>query len=178
MTENKKTLGQIALDLQEKELLETAPQSVNELAQNMMYGKADDVSEGMSLSYLERVWQEACDAFKVFGTNYCFVEVRHKSTGRLGHNTTDKLFIGRQTCPSPNYSQDAFRVTNDGAIDYLWSVPSKLDVHIVFSERHSLILDPEYSALTKMVIDFKDGSLLSMARDFDKEYDGIQKGIA
>lgn len=178
MTEKKKKLGQIALELQEKELLETNPQSINDLAKNIMYGNADSVSEGKSKGYLERVWDEACDAFKSFGTDNCFIEVRYRSTGQLGHNTTDKLFIGRQTCPTPTYSQDAFRVSIDGSIDYLWSVPSKLDAYIVFSERHKLILDREYGDLVKMVIDFNDGTLNQMARDFDKEYDTLKKGNA
>ena len=179
MTEKKrKKLGEVALDFQAKALVETNPISVNELSKNILYGHADGVSEGSAKSYLSRVWDEAVDAFEKLNVDVCFIEVRYKSTGALGHNTTDKLFIGRRTCPTPDYNQDAFRVHNDGSIEYLWSLPTKLDVYIILEEKFKLALDPEYSELVKMVLDFSDGTLLRLAQTFDAQYDETIKGHA
>jgi len=175
---SRKKLGEIALDFQAKELVETRPISINELSKNILYGQADGVTEGVAKGYLSRVWDEAVDAFEKLHTDVCFIEVRYKSMGALAHNTTDKLFIGRRSCPTPDYNQDAFRVHNDGSIEFLWSLPSKLDVYILLEERHKLVLDPEYGELVRMVIDFSDGTLLRLAQTFDAQYDEMIKGNA
>jgi hypothetical protein len=170
MMTKKKTFGQAALELQEKALIDPNPIPINEVSRDILLGNADSTSEGESKSYLDRVWETACDAMSKYHTTSCFVEVRYKSTGQFAANSTDKVFIGRQTCPTPTYNQDAFRVYNDGTMDYLWTVPSKLDTRIVLTERFVLALDPEYSELVKMVLDFSDGTLLKMAKSFDTDY--------
>lgn len=179
MTDKKnRKFGEIVLDLQAKKLVDPNPISVNELSQNILYGQADGVSEGQSNSFLGRVWDTATQAMQDYALDCVFVEVRYKSTGPFGNNTTDKVFLGRQTCPTPTYSQDAFRVHGSGEIEYLWSVPSRLDAHIVMSERITLALDPEYSELVKMVMDFADGTLYRLAQSFDQDYEDRIKGNA
>lgn len=169
----KKKFGQVALELQEKAIIDPNPISINEVSRNILTGQADSTSEGESKSYLQRVWEAACDAMAQYKTSTCFVEIRYKSTGKFAANSLDKVFIGRRTCPTPTYNQDAFRVHSDGAIDYLWTVPSKLDARIVLTERFALALDPEYSELVKMVLDFSDGTLLKIAKSFDVDYEEI-----
>lgn len=83
-------------------------------------------------------------------------------------NILRNYFLARNTCPTPDYDQSAFFYSyREEKIAYLWTVP---DRNTCFMLRDSALQVSDYEKqLLEFVLQFFDGTLLNIAKRFNKE---------
>ncbi len=162
MKKRDKTVGQAALELQQK-----AQQSPH------THGVEDQTRE--QLTDYEKNVLECAQTFKNNhpGVDF-FVVVLTKAEKLLG-NVIRNYFIGRYTCPMPNYDQTVFRYTHeDDNIRLVWTLPNRAACHAIIAD--PLAVRSEARQLVAYVLDFQDGTLASLAKRLNKE-DELKTGI-
>jgi hypothetical protein len=98
-----------------------------------------------------------------------FIEITVKKE-KLMQNVIRNIFVGRLSCPTPNYDQILYRYSkNDDRLDFLWVIPSR-DTCIDMM-RNFLNIHPEEQELYHFVRDFENGTLMKIAKKFNKEED-------
>lgn len=83
-------------------------------------------------------------------------------------DVTEVYFKSRHTCPTPFYDQSAFRYDRrNERIVFLWHIPSKkeCDYYVEFA----LSLRDDEKEAAKFVFDFRDGTLLRLAKKLNGE---------
>jgi len=92
---------------------------------------------------------------------------------RLMQNVIRNYFLGRKSCPTPEYDQAVYRynrrVGDVPFIEFLWVVPAKDICSYMITD--ALKLPPEQRDLLGYVMDFTDGSLLRLAKKLNGEAD-------
>ncbi len=83
-------------------------------------------------------------------------------------NILRNYFLARNTCPTPDYDQSAFFYSyKDEQIAYLWTVPDR-DTCFMLRDHAFQVSDYE-KQLLEFVLQFFDGTLLNIAKRFNKE---------
>jgi len=87
---------------------------------------------------------------------------------RLLKNVIRNYFITRESCPTPTYDQTVYKYHyKDKKIEFLWCIPAR-DICLLLMD-NALYLDPYEKALLKFVLDFKNGTLLKLAKKLNNE---------
>lgn len=89
---------------------------------------------------------------------------------RLMYNVIRNYFMGRQTCPTPEYDQSVYKFNRKSdAIEFLWVVPAKdICTHMI---TNALNIPIEQRELLEFVLDFTDGTLMRLAKKLNGEKD-------
>jgi hypothetical protein len=127
---------------------------------------AFEMQEAMQEDYIPKlVAQVELDKKKIKGD--LFIEVVTKRDP-LMPKMVGNWFKSRLTCPTPNYDQSVFHYDRrKDSIEYLWTIP---DLPMCkFLIRHALNLSELDKSLLKYVLDFRDGTLLQLAKHLNKE---------
>ena len=83
-------------------------------------------------------------------------------------NVLRSYFMGRHSCPTPDYDQTVYRFKRiEDELEFLWVVPSKNTC--LFLIDHRLEVPIEQHQLLKFVLDFQDGSLMKLAQKINGE---------
>jgi hypothetical protein len=107
---------------------------------------------------------ERCKSMFI-GNFYVIVETKKE---RLMHNVLRNYIFGRTSCPTPTYDQTVYKYYRKPArLDFLWVVPAK-DVCEMFKQS-AIYIVPEEQGLLKYVLDFYDGTLLTLAKRLNGE---------
>lgn len=155
MTERKKTVGEVALELQQK-----TPEEYNAVdfatddngpLQEWEYNILKTVERGVK----DHPHQD----FYVIVINRRY---------RIVHNVTRCDFFYRLSCPTPDYDQTVYKYhhkTDD--IEFLWVIPAQDACH--YLKDNALLVAPEEKPLLQFVLDFADGTLFTLARRLNGE---------
>lgn len=91
---------------------------------------------------------------------------------RLMQNVIRNYFGFRSTCPTPEWDQAVYKYNGacddkSESVDFLWVVPSKDSCELL--KDNALLVDKSERELLKYVLDFNDGTLLSLAKKLNSE---------
>lgn len=147
----RETVGKISSDLKQKE----APtQSPIELEQEMHRDYEKNVYECIERSK------------KDFDGDFYVVVLTKRE--KLMDNVLRHYFLGRQSCPTPDYDQTVYHFHRDGDdLEYLWVIPDKESCQMLYANK--AIVDPSEYELLDCVLRFMDGTLLREAKKRNKE---------
>ena len=149
---NKKTVGQTSVELLQKE-----PETRSPI----------DIQREVHKEWDKELF-ECIDRGKKDISGDFFVVVITKKE-KLMPNVLRNYFGFRRSCPTPDWDQAVFHYHAEGdRIEFLWVVPSK-DTCELFEQNVLQIADAE-KELLRYVLDFKDGTLMSKAKQLNKEY--------
>ncbi len=162
MEEKKKTVGQVALELQQKE-----PEIYN--AQDFA---TDD--EGPLQEWEYNVLKVVERGVKDHPNTDFYVIVINRRY-RVLHNVTRCDFFYRLSCPTPDYDQTVYKYHHKSDdIEFLWVIPAQDACH--YMKDNALLVAPEEKDLLKYVLDFADGTLFTKARMLNGEIE-VPKSI-
>lgn len=83
-------------------------------------------------------------------------------------NVLRNYFMGRASCPTPDYDQTVYKFDREkDEVEFLWVVPSKHTC--LFLLQHRLEVPPEHHKLLHFVLEFQDGTLFKKAKQLNKE---------
>lgn len=150
----KKTVGQAAVELQEKKPDTRDP---IELQREMQKDWEENLIEALNRGK------------KLFHDNF-YVVIETKKE-RLLQNVIRNYFFARKSCPTPAYDQTVYRYLNNDIVEFLWVIPSK-DTCQLFKE-NALLIAPEEQELLQYVLLFEDGTLLQHAKKLNNEIEGV-----
>lgn len=147
----KETVGKISSDLLQKESATRDP---------------IELEREMHKDYERNVWECVDRSKKEFNGDFYVVVVTKKE--RLMPNVLRNYFMGRNSCPTPEYDQTVYKYSrNDDHIEFLWVVPSK-DTCELMRDNALQIADDE-KGLLYYVLSFYDGSLLKKSKQLNRE---------
>lgn len=150
----KKTVGEIATDLQQKNPDTRDPR---ELEQEMHKDYEDNI-------------YACCERGKRDLPNKDFYIIIETKKERLLNNVIRNFFFYRISCPTPNYDQTVYQYKyKEDKIEFLWVVPSK-DTCEIF-KNHVLEVVPNERQLLRYILDFEDGTLLKISKRLNGECD-------
>lgn len=156
---NKKTIGQIATDLSQKQ---TEKISII------------DQQRSMQEDYMKELLNAVDRGYKKY-TNDFFIHVETKIEKILS-NVVRNYFIDRNSCPTPNYDQTVYRYNRSkGQIEYLWTIPDRETAHHLLL--HSKEVVQEEKELLNFVVKFANGSLFKLCKQLNNEKDDVP-GVA
>lgn len=128
MTEERKTVGEIALDLQQDHYQQDVIETQRE----------------MQKDYLDELFKCAKRHEEIFGTEkpyYVCVQVKRE---RLLQNVIRSYFYARRTRPIPDYDLSLYYydpATED--ISFVWCIPDRETVEYILENQHLLSYDHE-----------------------------------
>ena len=147
----KKTVGQAALELQQK-----STESVTVI----------DQQRSMQENYMNNLWEAVDRGLKKYTGNF-FIDVKYKRE-RLLVNVFRTYFIDRQSCPTPNYDQDVYEYKRESNELILhWSIPDRESTHHI--KDNALLIPDEEKALLQFVLDYADGTLDLLCKRLNNE---------
>lgn len=152
--EKKDTVGKLSLDLQK------TAHEYNHSAEEQMREQLSDYENHIN-QCIDRCKQE-------YDGDFYIVVLTKKE--RLLKNVIRNYFMGRKSCPTPEYDQAVYRFNRlQGTVEFMWVVPAKdICQHMI---ENALELPKEERALLEFVIDFTDGTLLRRAKALNHEAD-------
>lgn len=84
-------------------------------------------------------------------------------------NVIRNYFIGRQSCPTPNYDNTVWKYHRDeDRLEFLWVIPSRETCYTYLGQKDKV--DPSEYELLKLIQDFADGTLLKKCKELNGEY--------
>lgn len=147
----RKTAGQIS-----QELLNT-PVDIN----------ASDQAEKSNKKYLYDLYGTMLTCKENNPNRDFFIEVQ-TIRSRVLHNMIKKMFIGRISCPTPNYDQVVWQYKHKHEELFLvWTIPDRY--HCFELIKNANIIDPELRELTENVIAFAKGDLYLLSKKLNNE---------
>lgn len=147
----KKTVGQVSQELSSK-----TPDTRSPIEQ--MREQLED--------YDKNVWECVDRSKKDFDADFYVVVITKKE--RLLENVLRNYFMGRISCPTPDYDQTVYYYNrNSESLSFLWTIPSK-DTCLIFLENKEFIAPNEYGLL-EFVLKFNDGTLFKEAKRRNRE---------
>lgn len=164
----KKTVGQTSLELSQK-----TPDTLDpiELQREMQKDYLDNLIWAVKHAKKQvdctgMKGHEDC-ANKEAWTGDFYVEVITKKE-KLMQNVLRNYFSARRSCPTPDYNQSVYKFNSStDDIEYLWTVPD--DQTCEMFVQNALKIVPEERQLLGFILDFKNGSLLQLARKLNGE---------
>jgi hypothetical protein len=81
----------------------------------------------------------------------------------LMKNVIRSYFLDTRDCPTPTWDQVVYAYTkSDDKLEFLWVVPDKATCEAFYLNR--TMVKPDELELLKFILDFKDGTLLRLAK--------------
>jgi hypothetical protein len=146
-------------------------QTVGKLSSDLLLKNSEEVhvldQTNEQLTDYEKNLFETVDTCltKYFGNFYIVVLTKKE---RLMQNVIRNYFLGRKTCPTPEYDQVVYTYDRPSdSLDFLWVVPSK-DTCELF-KNNMLRIDHKEKELLGYVLDFYDGTLLNKSKKLNGE---------
>jgi len=162
MKEKRDTVGKISSELLKKSHEDTHTPTEQMSEQLKDFEKNIDIC-------IERSKKDFVDDF------YIVVTTKKE---RLMQNVIRNYFYGRQSCPTPEWDQTVYKYNRKGGcLEFLWVIPAK-DICELLIE-NALDLPAEQKELLEFVIDYRDGTLLRLAKKLNGEADNsplLEKG--
>jgi len=151
MEQKKETIGKISRDLQLK-----TPDSTDPI----------EIERELHQDYEKNVFECVNRSKKDFmGSFYVVVDTKKEP---LMHNVLRKYFLGRSTCPTPNYDQTVYRYDRGlDKLDFLWVIPDRGTSF--YLRDHALEVVAEEKDLLNFVLSFDDGELLRICKKLNGE---------
>jgi len=151
---NRDPVGKISLDLQS--IAHEADHTPDEQMREQLSDYEDHMKQCI----------ERCK--KTFIGNFYIVVLTKKE--RLMKNVLRNFFMGRQSCPTPEYDQAVYRYHRlEDRVEFMWVVPAK-DV-CIWMLNNPLEVPPEDKPLLQFVMDFNDNTLFRRAKTLNGEQD-------
>ena len=152
--EKRDTVGKISLDLQ-KNAYEATHSADEQMREQLSY-------------YEDHINQCIRRCKKEYDGDFYIVVLTKKE--RLMQNVLRNFFMGRATCPTPEYDQAVYKYNRAfGGIEFMWVIPAK-DVCMHMLD-NALTLPAEERDLLEFVMDFNDGTLLRKVKNINGEAD-------
>jgi len=149
----KKTLGQIATELQKKAVDNT-------------HTAHDQMQE--CLTDWDRALFDCINTHKSLYPPEDFYVVIITKKERLLENVLRNYFFVRITCPTPDYDQTVYLYrTKEEIVDFIWTIPSK-DTCLMMTQA-ALAVPEEEKQLLQFVLDFADGTLYKKCKKLNGE---------
>lgn len=151
--DGKKTAGEVALELQAKDEGKITPrEQTKEQLGKYQSGLAECVKEHEKLFGIE--------------TDFFVVVITKKEP--LLQNILRNYFIGRKSCPSPDYDQAVYQFHGTtGNLELIWVIPSRETCFFMID--NALTIPSEQKTLLSYVIEFKDGTLFRLMKKLNGE---------
>jgi hypothetical protein len=148
---DKKTVGQISLDLQQK-----APEERSVV----------ELERAMHSDYEQKLLETLEEGKKTLTGDFFVIVLTKKE--RLLNNVLRNYFFFRNSCPTPDYDQAVYQYLKaDDKIKFLWVIPSK-DTCMLLLENRQQIAPSEYELLS-FVLKFADGTLGALMKKLNGE---------
>ena len=150
---NKKreTVGKLSSDLLMKDM---GPQNVVDMQRSMQETYLKDLVECIDIHK------------KIFPGDFYVVHITKKE--KLLTNVIQEMFLGRMSCPSPQYDEAVYKYSKeDDRVEFMWVIPSKGTCHHL--RDNAIHVVPEEQQLLRFVLEFFDGSLLARSKQLNKE---------
>lgn len=148
----KETVGKLSTDL-----LKSAPSNDHSAHEQM---------KEMLTDYEKNIHDAIMAGCKQYEGDF-FVVVLFKKE-RLLQNVMRNYYFARQSCPTPQHEQVVYKYhRRSGTIEFVWVVPSLEACVTMVNEAMSV--HPEERQLLQFVLDFRDGTLLRKAQEFNGE---------
>lgn len=145
MQDNKKTVGQLAVELGQNNNGSTDP---------------IELQREMTKEYCDNVLQAALDGQKYYTKPYYVVVITKRE--RLLNNVIRSYYFHRGTCPTPDYDQAVFQFDpRRESFQEIWVIPDKETCHMLYE--NALQVQPEERQLLNYVLDFASGALFEKA---------------
>ena len=148
----RETVGKISRDLQIKA--------------DVSDHSADEQMQEQLVDYEDHMMQCVRRSKKDYDGNFYIVVLTKKE--RLMKNVLRNFFMGRKTCPTPEWDQAVYKFDRKSdSIEFMWVVPAK-DVCIYMTEN---CLEIPYGdrELLGFVMDYNDGTLLRLSKKLNGE---------
>lgn len=150
-SKKRETIGKISRDMQLKQ-----PDSVDPI----------EIERVLHQEYEKNIF-ECVDKHKKEFIGSFFIVVDTKKEP-LMHNVLRNYFIGRVTCPTPNYDQTVYRYDRSiDKLDFLWVIPDRGTCF--YLKDHALEVVAEEKDLLDFVLSFDEGDLLRACKKFNGE---------
>lgn len=147
------TVGKLSSDL-----LSKVPDTVSPIEQ--MYENLTD--------YDRTLFQTVDYCKKIYPHDFFIVVLTKKEP--LMQNVLRNYFLGRKTCPTPDYDQTVYHYKySDEILEFLWVIPSR-DTCQLF-KHNALHINKSERDLLNFVIDFADGTLFRRCKKLNNERD-------
>lgn len=152
-TNNKyKTVGEASLDLRKKDVGST-PTPTEQMRENLT-------------EYEQNVFECAERNKSTFNDDFYVVVLTKKE--KLMPNVLRHYYLGRRSCPKPNYDQIVYKYTfKDDKLELLWVIPDRLTC--IEFKKYSASIDPSQWELLSNILKFSDGSLFKLAKELNGE---------
>lgn len=125
-----------------------------------------ELQREMQREYVDNVKKCILDYRKDHPNDFFIVNITKRE--KLMPNLLRNYFFARDTCPTPDWDQSVYYYNHAyETVAYLWTVPDR-DTCIYFRE-NALHVTPEEKQLLQFVLQFFDGTLLNIAKRFNKE---------
>jgi hypothetical protein len=119
-----------------------------------------ELEKAMQENYLKELIQAVQSHKSSFPADFFIIVITKNE--KLMPNVFRNYFMGRISCPTPDYDQTVFRYNSKlEQIEYIWTIPSR-DACIHLRE-HALEVVESERPLLKFVLDFADGTLMKLA---------------
>jgi hypothetical protein len=153
--ESKKTLGAIATELQKNSLDNT--HSAHDQMQEQLSEYDVNLYETL-LNHKTKIFPHAREFFIVVLTQKI----------KIFNNALRNYFFGRLTCPTPEWDQTVYKYNRkDDCLEFMWTIPDKNTCEYMYY--NALTIPDEEKELLKYVIDYKEGNLLKVCKQLNKE---------
>ena len=157
MTKNKKTVGAIASEFQQK-----TPETRDPV----------EIQREVHKDYIDNLKIAVDRGLKTMDHDFYVTVIVKKE--KLLENVLRNYFAERSTCPTPDYDQSVYKYHhNSGNLEYLWTVPD-IETCEVFLRNVDKIV-PEEHLLLEFVLNFYNGELLRLCRKLNGE--NLKTGI-
>jgi len=120
-------------------------------------------------SFIENI-EEAAERGKADSKiKYPFYVVVILKKERLLQNVIRPYYLYRQSCPTPEYDQTVYKVTENNNLEYMWTIPD-LNTCVYLSE-NEMNLTKDHHLMLCMLEAFNNGDLLKLSKKLNKEFD-------
>jgi hypothetical protein len=149
----KPTVGQVSLDLSQKQPETTSP--------------IEQMEESLT-EYERNVWECVERCKKDYPGDFYVVVITKNE--KLMPNVFRNFFYGRLSCPTPDYDQTVYKYKRkDDSLTFAWVIPSRDACH--YLKDNALQVAPEERGLLQYVMAFADGTLFKLAKELNGEKD-------
>ena len=149
----KRTVGSVALELQQKE-----PESSDPI----------EIQRATEKEYIKNIGICISDNMHRYAGDFYIIVLTKNE--KLLYNTFRNYFIARSSCPTPDYDQTVFMFQRESQdILYLWTIPDRETCLLYSNNTHKIV--PEEYPLLEQILRFKNGDLFALCKKLNKEED-------
>lgn len=125
-----------------------------------------EIEREINKDYDEKLFKCVAETKKVFHGDFYIEGILKKEP--ILFKTLHHYFVGRASCPTPNYDQSVYRYNRlSEKIDFLWVIPDRGTCF--YLRDHALEVVAEEKDLLNFILSFDDGDLLKLCKKFNGE---------